>query len=349
MVCRFVDSFDYYATANINRKWNIVTNLVTISTEVTRTGPNVLKMLPGTGQGITKALDSQASWIVGYAFRITTLPAQDNIAFLFSFFDAATVQCALVINIDGKLEVTRGTTTAVAGGESVRSVNIDTWYYVEMKVTIADSIGAGTCEVRINGKNWLTVDAGEDLQVSANATADIIRITMSNVNAPDDFFMDDLYFFDGTGSENNDFAGDVKVAALFSDGNGTTSDFDGSDGNSVDNYLLVDENPTDDDSTYVESSTPGDIDLYTFDDMSETPSAIHAVQTNNVMRKSDAGGRTIRSVARPVGTNFFGFSKAPSAESFTNEEEVYDLNPETSLAWTEVLLNATEFGVEIET
>jgi hypothetical protein len=214
-----------------------------------------------------------------------------------------------------------------------------------MKVTIANSIGANTCKVRVNEVDWITVATGQDLQTTANATANGIKVRNGNSAVIMQF--DDIYICDGTGGVNDDFLGDVKVVSLLPDGNGTTSQFTGSDADSTDNFLHVDETDTDDDTSYVESSTAGHIDLYTFDNLASADT-VHAVQVNNVVKKDDAGSRTVRAVTRPVATNFFGDSKSPSNGSYTNETHVYDVSPETSIAWTESEINGTEFGVEIE-
>ena len=343
MVCRFIDSFDYYAVGNLNRKY-VDSNLGGV--DQPRNGAGGANFT-NVGQFLTKGFDDQATWIVGFAYQATSF--NRSILVFEDTITSSTAQCTLRINLDGSMEVVRGTANIVAGGRSISILRADNWYYIEMKVTIANSISADSCVVRINEQIILTVDAGEDLQVSANATANTISITGTTSQ-----FIDDLYIFDGTdgGSTeptNDDFVGDVKVAIHLPDGNGATSDFTGSDGNSVDNYLLVDENPTDDDSTYTESSTPGEIDLYTFDNLATTPVDIFAVQVNNVIRKTEAGSRTMRTVVRPVSTNFFGTKIAPSFSSYINEEEIYNENPETGLAWTESEFNATEFGVEIET
>lgn len=345
MVCRFIDGFDYYSTADLNRKWTFVGSSATVVSSPIRTGVGGLQITNSNSFGmISKTLDDQASWVVGFAFRIGSLSGVDVIV---QFIDVATVQCGLRRLGDGTLQVTRGESTAVANGTSVAAIAIGIWYYIEMKVTISDSIGSNTCEVYLNGANIITVDAAEDLKATANASADVIMFQSRSSTGTNLF--DDLYIFDGTGAENNDVIGDVKVQAHYPDTNGTTSDFLGSDADSVDNYLLVDEVDTDDDSTYVESNTPGDIDLYEVDDFADTPSAIHAVQINAVSKKVDAGGRTMRIVTRPVSTNIFGASINPSAASYVNETQVYDLDPEVSSAWTESTFNDTEFGIEVET
>ena len=353
MVCRYLDSFDYYASDDLSRKWNRVgvTGFAVVQSVVVRTGGNAFRSNSGFGF-LDRTFDDQASWVVGFAYFADEINLSVG-QIIVQFLDTGTIQCSLRVNANGKMEVLRGATTAVTDGRATSfPLAYLTWYFIEMKVTIANSIGVNTCQVRVNGVQVINVATGQDLQSTANAIANVFRFngSASGTSA----FIDDIYIFDGTdggGTEpiNDDFIGDVKVAAHFPNGNGTTNNFVGSDADSVDNYLLVDENPTDDDSTYTESSTPGNIDLYTFDDLATTPADIFAVQINNVARKDDVGTRTIRSVIRPTSTNFFGASKSPSAASYFNEIEILNEDPETGLAWTESGFNATEFGVEIET
>lgn len=344
MVCRFIDGFDYYSTSDIVRKWTSKTTSVVIDTGVKRTGSGSLKIPSSNNVALT--LDNQASWVMGFALRLASLGTSSKRWFI-QFIDDSTVQCSLTLNSNGTLEIVRGTSTAVTDGVSSLSLSTDTWYYVEVKVTIADSIGAGTCVVKVNGATWITVATGQDLKSTANATANKIGIVLSTFS-PSTSYYDDLYIFDGTGSENNDFAGDVSVVTQLPNANGSTNDFLGSDADSVDNYLHVDETDTDDDTSFVGSSTNNQIDLYEVDDLAVTPSAIHAVQINNVVKKDEAGSRAMRSVVRPVTTNLFGSVQSPSNGSYSNEITIYDLNPELSVAWTESTFNATEFGIEVQ-
>ena len=339
MVCRFIDSFDYYSTADMSRKWTN-TNLMTIDSDA-RTGFGALRMA-NSNVNVQQGFDLQSSWVVGAAFKTSAFVAVQNI---FQFLDVGTIQVSLRVNSDGTLEVYRSGTISVAGGVSTFVLTTGTYFYIEWKVTISNSIPADSCIVKINGIERVNVDAGEDVQGTVNSTANIFRIVGASGSIN---LWDDLYVFDQTGSENNDFIGDAFVSAHFPDGNGTTSDFDGSDGNSIDNYLLVDENPTDDDATYVESSTAGDIDLYTFDGLTGSAN-IKAVQINNVVKKTDAGSRTMRAVTRPTSTNFFGASKGMSVVSYLNEIEILEQDPETAAIWTKARFNATEFGIETET
>jgi len=343
-----MDGFDYYATAELARKWtNVGGAQATVQGSVVRTGDAALRMQLSSSGVIDKTIDAQATWIFGAGIRVSALPSNNTATVIAQWRDSGTVQCGLILNSNGTLRVVRSTSTDVTDGTSSFVLSADTWLYIEWKVTIANSIGAGTCEVRVNGTTIITVATGQDLQATGNSTADELRIV--NVLSGAAFmYVDDLYLFDGTGSENIDFAGDSKIVSLRPDGNGATSNFTGSDADSVDNHLHVDETTVDDDTSFVESNTVAHIDLYTFGDLPESPTAIHAVGVNSQLKKTDAGSRTMRNVTRPVATNFFGSSLSPSNGSYENFAEIYDLNPETSAAWTEALLNASEFGVNIE-
>lgn len=341
MACRFMDGFDYYATGDLSRKWTVAGTPVVQNTTI-RNGINAAEM-NSTTDTLTQTIDDQASWVIGFGFRINNISATNIIL---DIMDAGTIQVSLRLNADGTLEILRSGTTSVTGGLSTLALSTNIWYYIEVKVTIADSIGANTCKVRVNGTDWLTVATGQDLKATANATANGIKF--KNGRSTTTLQVDDIYIFDGTGSDNNDFAGDSKVIALHPNANGAVSDFTGSDADSTDNYLHVDETDTDDDTSYVESSTATDVDLYNFDDLPEVPDAIHAVQVNFVAKKDDAGARTMRAVTRPVSTQFFGDIESPSDGAYLNFSKVYDLNPETSAIWTRSLLEATEFGVEIQ-
>jgi len=338
MALRFIDSFDHYDTADITRKWTSAISVIAISTTTPRNGTQCLGS-SGATQYVIKTLDDQATWVVGFGFKVTNFPT--TLQYLLKFYDSATAQVVLGLNADGILEVRRGI-TAVTGGKSSLSIHTNTWCFIEMKVTIADSIGAGTCVVKVNNETWITVATGQDLQVSANATANSIRLHGVVANT----YFDDVYICDGTGGVNDDILGDCRVECLMPDGNGNVSNWTGSDGNSVDNYLHVDEVSPDDDVSYNEDSTPANQDLYAIDALAETPVTIHGVQTNIMAKKDDAGARSVMSLVRSGGTTYDGDTHALSEGSYVDYTETYEEDPDTAAAWIEAGVNAVEVGVE---
>ena len=116
---------------------------------------------------------------------------------------------------------------------------------------------------------------------TANATMNGIvlgtRVNFDNTQTQMRF--DDVYLVD-TSAPNGDFLGDVRVAYLAPNGNGASSQFVGSDLNSVDNYLLVDEVPANDDTDYVQSDVLNNIDTYALADLPANAGVVKSVMSS---------------------------------------------------------------------
>jgi hypothetical protein len=344
MSIRYIDGFEDYATADLtNGNWTIKAGTVVISAGNGRNGSS-LRCGAANGSNISKVLDSQATWIIGFAFRTTTLGTTP----ILRLNDSGVDQVDLVVNTDGTLSVTRAG-TAVTGGQSVSSLSINTWYYIEFKVTIADSIGAGTCKVRVNGVDWITVATGQDLKNTANATANMITLGIIGAPSSNPFLdFDDLYICDGVAgavSGDNDFLGDLRVDSLLPTGAGTTTQWTPDSGS---NYARVNE-ATPDTTSYVASSTVNNIDTYAMGDTPATSSKIWAVQSGLVCRKMDAGSRSVAPVVHGADGDKVG-TTVSVYDSYFNEIQVYEQNPLTSPAdWTDTSLNGIEFGAKLVT
>lgn len=339
MALRFVDSFDHYVTADLAEKWSSVTGSATISASNGRRSTACLRLATLNSVSVVKTLDAQTTWIVGFAFKVGTVGAASGQAIV-ALLDASTLQLDVRLNPDGTLSVTRNATVLTT---SVFALATGTTYYIELKATINNS---GSYELRVNGAN-VTSGSGVDTQNTANATANQIRIGNSSTGAGNaNIDYDDLYVCDGTGAANNNFLGDVRVDCLFTNNNGNSSQLVGSDGNSTDNYLLVDEAAPNDDTDYVESSTVGNKDTYAFGNLSHTPASVFGLQIAMAAKKDDAGARSIQSVIRSSATELDGTAN-PLATTYTYYLQISETDPNTSAAWTGTNVNAAEFGVKV--
>jgi len=337
MTLLFVDGFDHYATADIEKKWNTKNNTPTITANGRRSGGSF--RTTGNSQYVQKTFPTTSSWVIGFAFTCAALPT--NAQGLAVLLDAGTVQCDLRLNIDGTLSVTRSG-TAVTGGTSSNAIAINTWYYIEWKVTIADSISANSCKVRVNGVDWLTVATSQDLKSTANASASQLRLGMSTAGAPSSTDFDDLYVCNQSGSTNNDFLGDCRIDTLYPNGDGNYSDFTPSTGST--HYTLVDE-VTPNTSDYNDGGTVGHRDSYAFGNLAAiTSQTVYAVQVNAAILKDDAGSKSAATFARSVATNTDGAGTALGT-SQTYVSQVFEQDPNAAAAWTESTVNAAEFGV----
>jgi hypothetical protein len=335
---RFCDGFDHYAVGDVLAKW---TSLATgpASMQTGRFGSGQAMRFTALNRQVTKVIDSQATWIVGFAYRSQGFNANQGIIV---FIDGAVTHCDLRVDAGGHLFFTRNGTTIGSVGTTV--LNTNTWYYLEVKVTISDA--AGVAVAKINGVTELN-GSSLDTRNAGNATADTVRINStggSSVAETTDF--DDLYVCDASGSTNNDFLGDVRVEALFPNGNGNSSVLVGSDGNSTDNYLLVDET-TPATADYVESSTVGDKDTYAYTNPTSTSGSVFGVQVLPYAAKTDAGARSIVSVARLSGTEVDGAAKTlPASGSPGYLPDIRETKPGGG-SWSISDVSNAEFGVKI--
>jgi hypothetical protein len=285
----------------------------------------------------TRTFDSQATWVVGLAFRISALPSSSF--GLFSFLDGAVIHCGVgVADTSGLLIAWRGTVATVLGTAAV-AVAPNTWNHVEARVTIGDT---GSVVVRLNGATVLTLPS-VDTRNAATASANIVRIgsgTAPSVTVD----LDDVYVFDATGAANNDLAGDCKVEQVLPSGAGATTAWTPSAGA---NYACVDEAPPNGDADYVASATAGQTDTYAFGDLSVAGAGtVKAVQATVQARKDDAGSRSLAVVARPGGTDRVGATQAVG-DSYALYPQVWDTNPDTAAPWTVADVNAAQFGARL--
>lgn len=348
---RFCDSFKHYSTAQLTRKWTAAQANTTVVAAVGRFGGQALALKSTTSGvtsfGVSKTLDAQATWIVGYAF-LTDL---GGYLYLATFVDIGATQVFVVLEPGGTIAAYRGSATAGAIsnllGRSTLILKSGVWYYIEIKVTINDTTGIVT--VKINGATALSL-TGQDTKQSANATANIIHIGQNGLggasaaNSTSLIYAEDLYICDATGSSNNDFLGECKVECLFPDGNGANTSWTPSTG--VNHAALVDENPATDDTDYVSSSTAGHKDTFTFGNMATASGTVKGIQITATARKDDVGTRTIAPIIRQSATDYIGTNQNLST-TYTMYLQTYDVNPATAAAFTISEVNADEFGLQL--
>lgn len=336
MVARLIEGWESSTViADYLGKWTTTLGTGALGTSSGRFG-NGLRM-SGTTSYVQRVLDNQATWVVGVAIRVGVIPTSP--ISVITLIDGATVHAGIAVaDTTGLLQAFRASTGTVLGTSSVGLV-LNTWAYVETKITINDT--TGSVVVRLNGATVLNL-TGIDTRNAGNASANTIRIGIAGGTMATDF--DDIYLFDATGSVNNDFAGDCRVEQLLPSGAGATTAWTPSAGA---NYACVDEVPPNADTDYVSSATAGQTDTYAFGDLSVASSGVvKAVQATVQARKDDAGSRSLALIARPGGTDRVGATQAV-ADTYATYPQVWDTNPDTAAAWTVAEVNASVFGARL--
>ena len=325
----FIDGFNHYATADIAKK-----NWLTTQGAIVAGGRN--------GQGFQdpsgyQVFASRATYIVGFAFKVPGLGNQP----ILRLRDSNVDQCSVNITVNGEFQFLRGGPTGggtVLATSAVGLIPLNTWLYIELKVTINNA--TGSFELRRNGSNIIS-GSGLDTQITANASANQIFMDWPVVAT----VYDDLYIADDAGAVNNTFLGDLRIEAIYADANGANNGWAPSTG--VDRYATIDEAPPNDDTDYNSSATPGDKFTCEFQNISLTGS-IKGLHLLPDIRKDDAGSRQFAPVVRHAAVDYDGLT-VDVTDTYNYHRQMYETNPGTTAAWTVGDVNNGQFGGKVIT
>jgi hypothetical protein len=339
----FIEGFDDGLQGS---KWNQFS--MSLNTANQRTG-TTCGLMPTGNQHLSRWLantpDTHVTFIVGFAMK----PAGATATELLRFYSDnwGTIHDTIYLDTNNRLTARRGSvyaTNTILGQTSNNIIVPGSWQYVEVKVTLSATVGV--VNIRLNGGDVLNLTGQNTKNGGTNTVFEGIAFW-------DDFmangiYIDDLYICNGAGSVNNDFLGDCSVQTLYPNGNGNYSQWVGSDGDSVNNYQLVNEAGSPVTTTYVETGTLGNIDTYAYADLVATTSLVRGVAHRSYIEKTDTGAQNFRQVARIGGTNYPG-SDVALGTSFGLVSRYFDQSPATAAAWLIAEVNGAEFGVENRT
>lgn len=334
----FVDGFNHYATADLTKKWSTTSAVIT-STNGRRSGASLRTQ--GAGDYVVKNLSAATQTIIlGFALSGTTLASSTGC--MCRFLDSAVTHIAITLDGTGRIQVRRSSESGTILGTSSNTLSNNVFNYIELKIKIDDSVG--TYEVRVNGVNWVS-GTGADTRNAGNASVNSFSLgSVGSVSLSGANDFDDLYVADISGSTNNDFLGDVRVDTILPTSDGNYSQFTPSTGST--HFNLVDES-TPNTSDYNLSSTVNDRDSYGMDNLTALSSqTVYGVQVNAAVLKDDAGARSVATMVRSSSTDGDGASIAIGTSQYYISQ-VYELNPNGSVAWTEATVNAMEAGVKV--
>lgn len=342
----FMDGFDHYAVADMLLKWtNFPSNGNTAAFTTGRFGTAQAAVFNNNLTFVGKLLSApQSTLICGFAFKINSLSNTTILGF-YSSSDSG-YQVTLNLNSSGQLGLYNNGGTLI-GSLSSGVVTPNTWCYIEVKITFSASNASNTCIVRVNGANVINIPAGNVVRSFSSNTADTVRIGLfANIFGPT-LNYDDLYVCNNSGTLNADFLGDSRIETLFPNGAGNSTQFTiGGSSPAATNWQSVNETTENGDTTYVSSSTAGQIDEYAMTDLASTAYTIYGIQSIVVARKDDAGTRTIAIMTRSGGTDYTGSSQNIGT-NYNQYSEIRETDPATSAAWNGTNVNALQVGFQL--
>lgn len=231
------------------------------------------------------------------------------------------------------------------------TLNLDQWYLFEIYFKLDDNPN-GRFVVYQDGIQ--IIDFTGDTKPGAQTTFDRIewRRCVSSTPGNSGWYIavDDIAVNDTNGGADNSYCGDGVIIKVTPDGNGAHNNWHGSDADDVNNYLLVDEFPSDGDTTFVyhDGAASGTQDQYALSDYDGTDRTILRIYPEARIRKTSAASHTVK-----LGTLASGGTDAMSsgknlttsyARVVGNEQTV---NPVDSGAWEEADIDALQFVVEV--
>lgn len=347
----FCDGFDDGLTAL--GKWDLSYNAQGVTTSGARNG-SCLRMVD-QGGSVKRSLgsaDEHATVTVGLAIKgdgsgtfLDYIGAPGHINF---WSDNGTTPHISVYlkggTTDPKVAAYRGngkSGSTFLGEASVPLWNGGVYFYVEVQVVLHDSTGSVT--VNVNGTTYLNLTGIDTKNGGTKSVIDSVLI--ANAGANNWASIDDLYITNGAGSTNTGFLGDVAVETLLPNGNGSTNQFINDVGNSTNNYTHTNE-AAPDTTTYSQSATVSEQDLYAMADLTRTSGTIYGVATTSYAQASDGGARSMKSVVKSAAAVATSAAKT-LVTTYRPIQSVFETDPNTSVAWTVAGANAAESGVEV--
>lgn len=363
MTLLFMDGFD---TKDLAAKWTLLatgsgTTTLTSSTRFS-SGYAFTTSASVSSYGYTKSFTAASQVFVGAAIKAPVIAGQ-NYGPTFHVLagdSGATWHLFLTVSSLGAVQVWRGDghiaddggsfhwaphgTMLAASSNGVLDSN---WHYVELGATINSS--TGTAQVYVDGVQVINLTGANTKNGGTNNSIDTLgyfylqysTFTSVSAGAPT---VDDLYVCNSSGSSpTNTFLGDVRVQTLLPTGAGTNTQLTPTGSGS--NYANVNEVP-DNPATYNGSATSGQHDTYAMGDLAAGTGTIYAVQQVMSAFKSNSGAASLKAAQLISGTLYYGATRTLGS-SPTTYCDMFELNPDTSAAYTATIVNALEAGAEV--
>lgn len=339
----------HYATGNVVEKGYGSIAFPSIQPTESRRGGPAMKMDAITGgdhfiRAITDSPNTEGA-VVGAAIRISNAFSGGSVFFGIAGDDGNYV-IQVSLNTDGSFSIgyggimtvaTTGTTLATSDpGDFTPNV----YKYFELKYI--PHISSGLVELRINEQVILTF-TGDTITgyETGRGVAAASNTTFINV------YLHDLYALSTeSGTDNNDYLGDIRVDCFFANTDGAENTFTPSVG--TNNAAMVDDLAPDADATYVQAGNVGDVELYNVDTLS-LGTLIYGVQQVSSTRKTDAGQVEMSFSTKTTSGSRKEISDETIGDNFSFVISMMDNDPESGNDWTDAIVNDTQFGFRIKT
>lgn len=327
--------------------WSVTSSSVRTGSYCMASGANSPVTTPNGLYRDLDATEEGSEIIMGVAYNRAGFGTH-TVEGIFHFLSdaGATAHISIVYNTAaGLIEARLGAGNGALLGSAVACPLADSYYYIETRVVLHDT--AGEVEVRVDGEVLINLSGIDTKNGGTKTVIDRVMWGRGSVASSGASHYDDLYVLKVDATTPNNFLNAPKVQPMVPNGDGSTNQFVGSDGNSVSNWQNVDERPPST-ADYNESSTAGNQDLYAMSDVAFQPTeVVKGVKAYLVVHNSDASTRDVKLGVRSGGTTDMDAGHGIGTGSAVRHVRLMPKNPVTSADWTQTEINALEAGVEV--
>jgi hypothetical protein len=358
MTILHIEGFEQFGGTNgalnetqINRKWpDIGLGTGVGDNGVIIAGDNSAAALRAGRTGETAfinfPLPSGSEFYVSFYIRVDN-DSLTTVTRLASFAASGSEQCSLQL-VQGdssgwKLQINRGTGTSLETTGGRPFTNFE-WHLVEWHIVIGNS---GSWEVKLDNSTVLS-GSGDTQNLAGSAATEFNFLFHAGVISGDTvgiMAIDNVVIQDSAGA----FLSTAATGSWYIEGivpTSETADADFTPSTGTDNSALVDEIPADDDTTYVESATVSDRDLYNYANLTAIPSgfSIYGIQINTTCFANSS--EDLITVIDSNGSILTSAGEAPGG-TYETLRFISETDPDTATTWSESSLNAATFGIEV--
>jgi len=346
MALLFCDNFENWSSTSEDYPgpWVRAFGLAGGNGNVNASVPGVYRTAGANGtSSLIVGFPNNATVIVNKRVSFESVGSNDNGAIMW-FLDGSTEQVSLRFQPNGFFAVYRGLTTAKLGeSNNFYPYNLAEYLDIELKVTFHNTTGA--VELRINGVTEINL-TNQNTRVSSNNFANQVRIGKSNSTQAARPFFKQFILMDTAGSVMNDFIGPVDVTSLRPNADGEYDDWTANTGT---RFAAVNQAVTDDDTTFVSSSTPGDQVTFQLGNLPSGVTDVFAVFPQMQIRREQGTTRICKFLMRSGIDDELGTKELAIGPTYAFRQEAITTSPFTTNAWDVAEVNGLELGVEITT
>ncbi|MEZ4684151.1 MAG: hypothetical protein R2932_59070 [Caldilineaceae bacterium] len=238
-------------------------------------------------------------------------------------------------------------TTQIDTVLSAEFAQTSTWLHIGIDIKVDAS--SGWANVYLDGVEVLSF-SGDTTTGSTAMDSLVVGSPRTGQRWNNFLYFDDLYIDNLAGESAVTIVPDYRFVPVTPNGNGNASEWLGSDADSTDNYLLVDEVTPDGDTTYVETDVGNNEDDYTMTNITlEDGYEVSAVIAMAYAKKLNAGGALDLKLATRTEVSGTPYSASSAAFTLGTDYSLHfdrrALRPDGG-AWDETTVNALEIGVQ---